>query len=353
MHLQREAIRDAFAAALEKPGEERNIGLLFARALPEWPDKATKRGEDFAKFLQALARHQMPESYRLAYQRWQRLHADPLIAAQWESRLDTRLFTGLGAPHALETCLSFSRPWGLPLLPGSALKGLTRAHALRRGLDPKALEILFGRAPDGDGDEGEGGYLIFHDAWWTPGSADTPLAPEVVTVHHAGYYGSAGEKPATDFDSPNPNAQLAARGGFLFVIEGDGAWTKFAMELLKEALAWSGAGGKTAAGYGYFEAGLVAVGKARAESVIATGTETWIGALIEWDGGSARLTAQHPEDTKRRAFVIGAEAKAMHAELGTGQLKKLKSRQLRRNVEVDVQGNQRTLKRWAPDSPQS
>lgn len=335
MRLQRDVIHEAFQRAVQQPGEERNLGLLFARGLPEWPDDdATKRGEAFAQFIRHLTAQQAPASYRLAYGRWKALTADPLRAAQWEGTLDTRLFIGLGAPHALETCLSFSRPWGLPLLPGSALKGLARAHAERRGIDAAVVETLFGRAPQGDGDNGEGGYLVFHDAWWMPNSAATPLAAEVVTVHHANYYGSFGDSAATDFDSPNPNAQLAARGGFLFVIEGDGGWADYAMQLLREALAWSGAGGKTAAGYGYF--GALDAGAGNTGTKVTQGRETWKNATLAWDAGSSTLEA-HNAEKERKARLSGKPAKALYDSLSNQQRKQ---RQLRLDVIVQREGNQ-------------
>lgn len=337
MRLQRDVIREAFQRAMQQPGEERNLGLLFARGLPEWLDDATKRGEAFAQFIRSLADQQAPASYRLAYGRWKTLTADPLRAAQWEGVLDTRLFIGLGAPHALESCLSFSRPWGLPLLPGSALKGLTRAHAERRGIDAAVVETLFGRAPKGDGDNGESGYLIFHDAWWTPNSAAKPLAPEVVTVHHAGYYGSFGDSAATDFDSPNPNAQLAARGGFLFVIEGDGGWADYAMQLLREALAWSGAGGKTAAGYGYF--GALDAGAGNAGTKVTQGRETWKNATLTWEAGSSTLKARNADDGVE-ARLSGEAAKKLVASLSNNQRDRLKKGQLRLDVTVQREGNQ-------------
>jgi hypothetical protein len=45
-----------------------------------------------------------------------------------------------------------------------------------------------------------------------PGSATTPLIEEIVTTHHLKYYGSEGATPASDCDSPIPNAQIAVRG---------------------------------------------------------------------------------------------------------------------------------------------
>jgi len=97
--------------------------------------------------------------------------------------------------------------------------------------------------------------VVFHDAWWIPDCKPTPLAAEVVTVHHPGYYQTEGKTDATDFDSPNPNPQIAARGSFLFAVEcAAPTWAEFARERLAEALTEWGIGGKTAAGYGYFVA---------------------------------------------------------------------------------------------------
>ena len=60
--------------------------------------------------------------------------------------------------------------------------------------------------------------------------------------------------PATDFDSPVPNAQVAVQGAFLFVIEGPREWLDFAEQMLVSALVTRGAGAKTRAGYGLFAA---------------------------------------------------------------------------------------------------
>jgi CRISPR-associated protein Cmr6 len=158
----------------------------------------------------------------------------------------------------LEAAISLHHSYGVPVLPGSALKGLTRAYALWQGMgkEDDIFHTLFGREPKGREREvwegGDAGYLIFHDAWWIPGSAASPLAPEVVTVHHANYYTSKGQKPATDFDSPTPNSQVAIQGSFLFAIEGLDGWADLGLKLLTEALQHWGAGAKTAAGYGYF-----------------------------------------------------------------------------------------------------
>lgn len=95
--------------------------------------------------------------------------------------------------------------------------------------------------------------MSFHDAWWVPESAERPLTEEVVTTHHPDYYGHEGATPATDFDSPIPNAQIAVRGAFLFVLEGPLAWLELAEQMLIAALAQHGIGAKTRTGYGLFD----------------------------------------------------------------------------------------------------
>jgi CRISPR-associated protein Cmr6 len=80
------------------------------------------------------------------------------------------------------------------------------------------------------------------------------MAHEVVTTHHLDYYGSEGRTPATDLDSPIPNAQVAVHGTFLFVIEGPQGWMHLAEEMLSATLTNAGLGAKRRAGYGYFVA---------------------------------------------------------------------------------------------------
>jgi CRISPR-associated protein Cmr6 len=76
---------------------------------------------------------------------------------------------------------------------------------------------------------------------------------QIVTTHHLDYYGSEGATPATDFDSPIPNAQIAVQGAFLFVLEGPLAWLELAEKMLIAALDQGGIGAKTRTGYGLFD----------------------------------------------------------------------------------------------------
>jgi CRISPR-associated protein Cmr6 len=247
-------MRRTNVAELFDSASQPHAGLWLARGLPEWKEKADKKGEDFQHHIATAAKLKVPEIYQKAYQRWEKnlLEAN---AQTWCGKLDGRLFIGLGGASVLETAITLSRTYGVPIIPGSAVKGLVRAYAEKQNdLDDAQkktlLEVLFGKIGDKP-EESDAGYVLFHDAWWIP-EDKPPLAAEIVTVHHQDYYnGSA--RQATDFDSPVPNQQIAARGSFLFALEcADPEWAKYAKNLLTLALAHWGIGGKTAAGYGRF-----------------------------------------------------------------------------------------------------
>jgi len=72
------------------------------------------------------------------------------------------------------------------------------------------------------------------------------------TRHHRDYYTQEGRTPASDFDSPIPNAQIAVRGRFLFVVERPLAWADLATKILDSALCERGIGARTRGGYGLF-----------------------------------------------------------------------------------------------------
>jgi len=157
----------------------------------------------------------------------------------------------------LETGCAISHSYGMPYIPGSSIKGAVTAYVRTTdfGRDhPEVVQDFFGSEPCKDYPGGLSGLFTFHDAWWVPGSAERPMVQEVVTSHHIDYYGSEGRTPATDLDSPIPNAQIAVHGAFLFVIEGPQGWMHLAEEMLTATLTNAGLGAKRRAGYGYFVA---------------------------------------------------------------------------------------------------
>lgn len=226
-------------------------GLLLARGLTAWPANGEGGGQAKKALIDRVAKLRPDGLYLAALARWQRLTADAQRFTAFQATLSGRLYIGVTRDNALETGVTTSQTYGMPLIPGSAVKGVCRAAARRLNLGAEAVRWMFGAET---AEAAEAGGLVFHDAWWVGGRNDHPFVLEVVTPHHVEYYGSQGETPATDFDSPIPAYQIAVRGAFHFAIEGDPAWTRVAARLLQIALAETGIGGKRSSGYGLFTA---------------------------------------------------------------------------------------------------
>ena len=277
--LMRDSLRELHGAA-----ESAHAGLLIQRGLVAHNDNDS---EAKTKHIESVCgRTVSDEFYGNAYRRWKAATEDAQRFRQVTLALESRLFIGMAGGGALETGCAISHSHGMPYIPGSSVKGVVSHHA-RGHLTGKegraARRELFGAAGSAEHPAGLVGLIGFHDAWWVPRSADRPLVQEVVTTHHRDYYSADGKQPATDFDSPVPNAQIAVQGSFLFVMEGPCAWLGLAEEILKDALHARGIGAKTRAGYGFFKRD--AVREARA-------TCAWVDNKIE-EISKATSTANH------------------------------------------------------------
>ena len=203
--------------------------------------------------IQASKDMEVRSLYAATYTRWtglpRNIHESAIL------QTDGRLIVGLGSENILETGIRLHHTYGVPVLPGSALKGLAAhfcstvwgAEVDQYKRDSAYHKLLFG-ATD------ESGCITFHDGWLTPDSHD-PLRIDVMTPHHPEW--TDGKKTPTDFDSPVPVPFLSVEGKFYVCVAWNGpdslhasAWTERAMEILTLALADWGIGGKTSSGYG-------------------------------------------------------------------------------------------------------
>ncbi|MGA9623023.1 MAG: type III-B CRISPR module RAMP protein Cmr6 [Bryobacteraceae bacterium] len=194
---------------------------------PEWSEVAGQKLDDSA--------------YRLAYARWEEhwKRNPPAGRILQKGRVRGRLVLGLGAKGVLEVGLRLSHSYGTPVIPASAIKGVLHDAVEGEGL----RSFLFGG-------QDSMGFVDFQDAWWVPESR-SPLALDVITVHHPRYY--TGEAPPLDSDNPTPVHFLSVRGTFLFVADApDEKWKDFLGKVLAQTLEKRGIGAKTAAGYGRF-----------------------------------------------------------------------------------------------------
>lgn len=179
--------------------------------------------------------------------------------------------TGLGNEHPLENGFSFLNPYGLPYLPGSAVKGVLRQAARelsselfeaveRDGWTTEDIQALFG-VEDGEGDPCRGA-LSFWDV--IPQLRGDKLGVEVMTPHQSHYYQN-GESPH-DSGSPNPILFLSVPpgSGFVFYVQCDQShlariapdllecsrWQSLLELAFRHAFEWLGFGAKSAVGYG-------------------------------------------------------------------------------------------------------
>lgn len=285
-------MRDALQALVGVPD---HLALAYDAWAPVGPGGKVAdaaRAGWFAK-LENLA---ICADYPHAFARWRSSFGAPGDRCV-EVELASRLLVGHGNASATGLGLTVHHTWGVPLLPGSALKGLL-AHYVDAVYGPDRADLppweqseaekertrfqgvtwrgrrialgpgdvhraLFG-SPESELDAAirergleagaSAGVVAFHDALYVPDSAPDgkPFAADVLTVHQKQYYDTSGATWPNDYDSPNPVAFLTVRPGtrLLLPLTGPADWTEFAERLLLDALAQWGVGGKTSAGYG-------------------------------------------------------------------------------------------------------
>lgn len=166
-----------------------------------------------------------------------------------------RLAVGLGnRANAHEVGLALHGTYGWPVIPGQALKGLTRAFA--RSSDDDDERRIFGSPPgEKDEDRKRCGTVRFLDAL-----PDGPvkIQRDVLTPHVKPYYdlrpdGTPGAAPA-EYHNPIPVEFLVVtEGTFVAHLIGPDADVELAAGWLRAAVDDMGAGGKTSAGYGYLQ----------------------------------------------------------------------------------------------------
>lgn len=263
-----QACRNSLQAVNPENGQ--HAGLLLNRFLKVVV--GDKNHPDCRKELQRGAVNAAKSSqqlYKLAFDRWRASLPEPSKSQTLHTQ--GRVIVGIGGENILKTGITLHHTYGVPIIPGSALKGLAAHYAAqiwgtadqkwkKRG---EYFETVFG-AHD------TAGHIVFHDAWIHPESLTKPnegLVRDVMTPHHGDYYAKKTYKdgpkkgqliPPTDFDNPNPVTFLSVAGRFVISVscdvkgpEGE-KWTTLVFDLLLEALREWGVGGKTSSGYGRF-----------------------------------------------------------------------------------------------------
>jgi CRISPR-associated protein Cmr6 len=161
-----------------------------------------------------------------------------------------RLVIGLGGESVIETHLTLNRTYGVPVISGTALKGLARRYAQElEGWTTEHTKEAFGN--EREDVEAVSGCVTIFDALYIPESSTRAIHPDVMTVHHQDYYMKDGIPPA-DWDDPNPVSFLSTTGHYLLAVAGREDWVAATIKILEFALSDDrfGIGAKTSSGYG-------------------------------------------------------------------------------------------------------
>lgn len=246
-----------------------HAGLWFDKYLKEQADSTL---EPYAEHIMQVAQIREPAAYRLFFERW-KAELQKMGVHLQEAKVVARLAAGLGGASVIENGLTLHHTYGVPFIPGSSLKGTTRAYAAANlegpwgvGKDDKgnkiygdAFRTLFGgqalpsskndSEADKERKKARVGIAVFYDALPVPGAFH--IHNEVMTVHHREYYQDGKQAPA-DWDSPTPIPFPSVSGRFLIAVHAPDApeWAVSAMGILQMALEEYGVGGKTSSGFG-------------------------------------------------------------------------------------------------------
>ncbi|MCK5799197.1 MAG: type III-B CRISPR module RAMP protein Cmr6 [Deltaproteobacteria bacterium] len=250
-----------------QPPSTANRGLWLDRFLASMESAGDDHTSPKTEHLRASQHIGIPDGYKaFADHRREAILAIPHTRLL-RLRTRGRSIVGIGRATPWENSLTLHHTWGVPLVPGSSLKGLAASYA-HKTLEGDAWRRRLAEENNGGGDfhnllfgtTDERGLVVVHDALWAHDAKETScgLHLDTITVHHPNYYQSGTEAP-TDLDSPVPIPFLSFHGDLYGAISwagGDASdatidrWLDIAVDILKEALDKEGVGAKTSSGYG-------------------------------------------------------------------------------------------------------
>ncbi|MGI6393639.1 MAG: type III-B CRISPR module RAMP protein Cmr6 [bacterium] len=179
-----------------------------------------------------------------------------VFSAEIKLKTDSRLIVGIGEESIYETGITLHHIYGIPYIPGQAIKGVVRNSYIVENFEKdenKALknsefiEIF--------GDQKRAGKVVFYDSF--PMHSFKPEM-DIMNPHYGDYY--SGTKPPADYLSPVLIPFLAVPKGVKFSFLLSMTQNHYKEEIMEKAknltlkaLTEHGIGAKTAVGYGYFK----------------------------------------------------------------------------------------------------
>ena len=171
-----------------------------------------------------------------------------------KATVDWRLIVGLGSEHVQETNMTLHHIYGIPYIPGSAVKGVLRHWWLEKDFSDKNGKISEEKALKDSvflsifGSQEQRGEVQFLDAY----PEEVQYATDIMNPHYPYYY--EGSEPPTDHQNPRPiNFLTVEKTTFRFVfLAKEQEHLDHLTVRFQKALEIKGVGAKTAVGYGYF-----------------------------------------------------------------------------------------------------
>jgi CRISPR type III-B/RAMP module RAMP protein Cmr6 len=298
----------------------KNLALILDKYPPQ---SVVADSKNKGPWLQSLVRgnHVDPALAESAYRRWYSM-IEAIKATTFQAALDWRMVVGLGGESVLETDITLHHLYGIPFIPGSALKGLTRSYVTseideykseKEENDHKDVQRIFGM-------QKQAGTVIFFDAM--PAGGNAALALDIMNPHYPDYYG--GTKLPTNDQNPVPITFLTVTSTtFTFALAPRAAFDEEQRKRheedvkqvgiwLRKALEEYGIGGKTSAGYGYFKKEVASAETLSPPNVTESAIQTQ-----RPSGSKERIRARLPE------FRAGQEIRGAVVTLTEELLRKI------------------------------
>ena len=249
-------VHDAVKGELTLGGD--NLGLAFDRFVSKVDNPGNREHEIKDNVLEIfsgykVSRHaELKKSYSYAFKQWKKAIKAQDHTLSFDIVSLSKVIFGSGNASALEVGVHLNRPWGVPYISGSSIKGIL-ASFLRKtrtmALDSLDYVNIFG---GNYGGEKYSGSVVFNDAWLYPDS-DSWFERDIINVHYQKYY--SGERFPDGMENPIPVQTLALSSGLSFFVsmQGPDVLLKYLKGVLEQAFLEIGAGAKTAVGYGRFK----------------------------------------------------------------------------------------------------
>lgn len=252
-------------------------GLRYQRLLDLWERQAeagaleyrrkrNDRSRVLGRFIRPTNRAQAGEWAALldaihSRQEFLRGLTRPERVLRFELRTESPFVTGLGKEHPLENGFAFLKPYGVPYLAGSGVKGALRSVCERIHGETEARTVFGTAGQNRDSEEdNQRGQVEVWDLFPVLPPRRNMFRADLNNPHYPDYY--QGKEPPTEWQSPVPTYFMTLQSQLqwvLYVRIGDlvteaevATLTRVITECVREAGAWSGLGGKKSWGYGLF-----------------------------------------------------------------------------------------------------